>query len=549
MILRVLSCVLLAVPSEHEAASFENPSPGSTDIFGLDTAVFGDVLVIGAPWDDDLELDAGSAFVFERTGSSWAQAAQLFASAGAPADWFGAAVSGSGDWIAVGANRADPPGAENAGGVYLFLRDGTAWTEQAFLAPEKPDTLDSFGRSLELDGDALIIGSPGDDGDDGEEAFVNNAGAAYVMRRNGSSWAEEEKLAASDASADDLFGWSVALSGDWAVAGAPEAGGQGAAYVFQREAGVWVERVKLVASDGTSGADFGHGCAIYGDSSAVTVAVGAPAQAPSGSGAVYVYRQEGSSWAETKLTPTNPHFMGQFGTSVAVRGNLLACGYPSDDAAGASDSGSVYAYLLSSGAPQLLAQFTPSSPIGGGTCGLGACVSGDEILAGAVGVTVGGYGGAGAAYLFDLFDTSPSGYCTGKTTSAGCLPFMSSSGVPSASSGPFFVEGNDHAMSQVGLLLYSFQKSSLDYHGGTLCVKAPIHRLSSGIQEEDGPCSSCAGSCRALRRNFNQWIRSGADPMLTAGQRVNLQWRQRDPGDPAGFGDNLSNGLSFVIGL
>ena len=99
------------------------------------------------------------------------------------------------------------------------------------------------------------------------------------------------------------------------------------------------------------------------------------------------------------------------------------------------------------------------------------------------------------------------------------------------------------------MLLYSLQKTDYFFHGGRLCVKSPFRRISSLIESTDGiPCTSCSGNCRMLKRNFNQIIQSGQDPMLTAGQRVNVQWHQRDPADPLGFGDALSNGLSFVIG-
>ena len=77
----------------------------------------------------------------------------------------------------------------------------------------------------------------------------------------------------------------------------------------------------------------------------------------------------------------------------------------------------------------------------------------------------------------------------------------------------------------------------------------PRASVTTLIKQVDGiPCSSCAGACRMFKRNFNKIIQSGVDPMLTPGQRVNVQWRQRDPSDPTGFGDNLSDGLSFVIG-
>jgi hypothetical protein len=142
----------------------------------------------------------------------------------------------------------------------------------------------------------------------------------------------------------------------------------------------------------------------------------------------------------------------------------------------------------------------------------------------------------------------PEVYCTGKTTSAACVPFLSYTGTPSATSGSFNILSNDHVEGQIGVYLYSLQKANLSFHGGKLCVKAPFQRLMSLVKATDGvACTSCAGNCRMFKRNFNALIQSGADPLLTPGQSVKVQVRQRDPADPTGFGDNLSNGLAFVI--
>ena len=126
---------------------------------------------------------------------------------------------------------------------------------------------------------------------------------------------------------------------------------------------------------------------------------------------------------------------------------------------------------------------------------------------------------------------------------------LSFTGAPSATSGTFNLFSDDHVEGEIGLYLYSFKKSSLAFHGGTLCVKAPFVRLTTLIKSTDGVlCSSCPGTCRMFKRNFNALIQSGTDPLLTPGARVNVQVRQRDPADPTGFGDNLSDAVSFVIG-
>ncbi len=139
----------------------------------------------------------------------------------------------------------------------------------------------------------------------------------------------------------------------------------------------------------------------------------------------------------------------------------------------------------------------------------------------------------------------PASFCSGKTNSLGCVPFLTSSGLASATStGSFQLVANDVLPDEAGFLLYSFKKSNLDFHGGKLCVKAPVTRLlppKVASQQGTPPCTGF------LKRNFNPVVQSGNDPLLTTGQTVHTQWLQRDPADPAGFGDSLTNGMTFAI--
>lgn len=150
-------------------------------------------------------------------------------------------------------------------------------------------------------------------------------------------------------------------------------------------------------------------------------------------------------------------------------------------------------------------------------------------------------------------ESSPTFYCTAKTGSQGCVPFLTTSpGAPSVADAAagisWSVFGNNHLGSEGGFLLYAFKKSNLNYHGGKLCIKSPITRTPAA-KGKISSCANCSGSasCTILRRNFNLTIASGADPLLTTGQTVFAQFRQRDPLDPLGFGDNLTNGVRFVI--
>ncbi len=143
-------------------------------------------------------------------------------------------------------------------------------------------------------------------------------------------------------------------------------------------------------------------------------------------------------------------------------------------------------------------------------------------------------------------------YCTAKTTSTGCVPFMSASGVPSVTSTvPFRVRASDHLPYEAGLLLYGFAKANLGFHGGKLCVRSPLRANPVKFAKQDicvNPAGSCTSPlCGTLFQDFNKTIQSGSSPLLTTGQFVTTQWLQRDPADPRGFGDNLSDALRFQI--
>jgi hypothetical protein len=206
------------------------PDGASMDSFGGEVSLSGDTALIGSCFDDDNGLDSGSAYVFIRTGTTWAEQAKLLASDGAAGDYFSAyAVSLSNDTALIGAAGNDDNGAES-GSAYVFLRTGTTWTELATLLTSDGASGDSFGGSVSLFGDTAIIGAGGDD-DNGMDS-----GSAYVFIRTNITWVQEAKLLASGGSAGDVFGWDVALDGDTAFIGAyyddDNGADSGSAYVF-----------------------------------------------------------------------------------------------------------------------------------------------------------------------------------------------------------------------------------------------------------------------------------------------------------------------------
>ncbi|WP_437682016.1 hypothetical protein [Sorangium sp. So ce131] len=205
------------------------------DYFGVSIAIAGDTAVVGA-MDDTIDgrSHQGSAYVFVRSGTSWTQQAQLVASDGAVWDQFGVSVAIAGDAVVVGARLDDVDGRADQGSAYVFVRSGTSWAQQAQLVASDGAAGDYFGSSVAIVGDTAVVGAV-DDETDGRD----QQGSAYVFVRSGTSWAQQAHLVASDGAAGDYFGGSVALAGNTAIAGAMiDDDARGSVYAFILSAGV-----------------------------------------------------------------------------------------------------------------------------------------------------------------------------------------------------------------------------------------------------------------------------------------------------------------------
>ncbi len=189
----------------------------------------GDRALVGAYREDAGEADAGSAYIFRRVGYVWVQEYKLLSGDKQLSGYFGRSVSLSGDRALVGAYREDA-GEDNAGSAYIFRREGSTWVPEYKLQADDKQAGDYFGYSVSLSGDRALVGAYLED--TGEA----HAGSAYIFRREGNTWAQEHKLQADDKQTSDYFGISVSLSDDHALVGAhlEDTGGTsaGSAYLF-----------------------------------------------------------------------------------------------------------------------------------------------------------------------------------------------------------------------------------------------------------------------------------------------------------------------------
>jgi hypothetical protein len=307
------------------------------DFFGERVAISGDgnTAIVGVYGEDTGGGNAGAAYIFTRSGTTWSEQQKIQALDKEANDYFGwsIAISDDGNTAIVGAYR-EATGGSYTGAAYIFTRSGTTWTQQQKIQPTQAG--DRFGYSVTIsgDGDTTIVGAPWF-----EDTGGTDAGAAYIFTRSGTTWSEQQKIQASDEQAYDYFGWSVAISGDGntAIVGAhkEDTGGTdaGAAYIFTWSGTTWTQQQKIQPTQAVF--EFGYSVAISDDGNTAIVGYGA-------SGAAYIFTRSGTSWSEQqKITESGV----LFGLSVAISGdgNTTIVGASGDDT-DATDAGAAYIY-------------------------------------------------------------------------------------------------------------------------------------------------------------------------------------------------------------
>jgi hypothetical protein len=324
-----------------QRARLTSDTPSQTDSFGVSVAIDNETIVVGAKNDDEGAPEAGAAYVFTRNGNTWTRQAKLIASDAVANARFGISVAIDGDTVVVGADT-DSETFTYAGAAYVFTRNGNTWTQQAKLVASDAATIDQFGGSVAIAADTVVVGATGDD----LSPTAENAGAAYVYKREGDTWVQQAKLVAADRAAFDYFGISVAIAHDTVVVGAilddDAAADAGSASVFVRGGDTWTQRTKLVASDAAAGDRFGISVAIDGG----TIVVGAYLDdlGAVDAGSAYVITRQPKRWIErAKLVASDGAAGDAFGISVAISGRTVAVGAFHDDDRGA-DSGSAYVF-------------------------------------------------------------------------------------------------------------------------------------------------------------------------------------------------------------
>lgn len=340
------------------------------DSFGASVAIDGGTAVVGVPGNDDRGGEAGAAYVFEHAGAGWQREANLIPIGIDGGATFGDSVAVSGDRVVVGATG------DNS--AFVFTRSGGNWSGQAKLTASDTAAQDSFGRSVAIDGDTVIVGAPSQD---------NTMGAAYVFVRAKGVWTQQAQLVAPDREAGDYFGRSVGISGDTTIVGAwgdyNHSYKTGSAYVFVRSGTVWTQQARLFPTYARWAVYFGYAVAISGDTAVVGAYNDDNDQGVYDCGSVYVFARTNGIWAQQqKIAASDPKDGDHFGEAVALSGDTLVAGarYKRD---GDSQPGAAYLFTRSAGVWSQHAKLTASDAADGDQFGSSVAISGNTTVIGA----------------------------------------------------------------------------------------------------------------------------------------------------------------------
>jgi len=321
------------------ATKLEAEDAAVGDEFATAVAVDGSTILIGSPLADHSDhVDAGAVYVFERGAMGWSQTAKLVADDADGSDYFGIDVALAGDRAVVG-SYYDDDGGNEAGSAYVFERTGSAWAQTAKLVSPAPADQVFFGSSVAVDGDRIVVGAPY------ETLTAQDQGAAYVFSYQAASWSSPATLASETPEGSEFFGYGVAIEGDVIAVGAAQdnevANDGGAVHLFEWDGAGWSNTALLTGPDQST--QYGRSPAVQGE----RIAVGAlylDGNTTPQSGAAYVYRRPsgGAFAAGNRMVAEDEAQGARFGASVDLDGDWMVVGADSAQ----SDRGALYLFEI-----------------------------------------------------------------------------------------------------------------------------------------------------------------------------------------------------------
>ncbi len=364
-----------------QQAYLKSANSNAGDYFGYSVDISGDTLVVGAYGEDNAytginptsenygsasSQNSGAAYVFLRDGEGiWTQQAYIKAKGStkkAAGDYFGYNVTLSGDTLAVSLHNEDSYSlGDNHGAVEIYERTGSTWAFSTTLNSSNAEAGDTFGYAIDLSNDTLVVSARHEDSNaTGVNADESNndmaaSGAVYVFVKTTGVWSQQAYIKASNTDIADIFGSSVAISGDILVVGAAYeessstginqdesdnslGSGAGAVYVFERNTEVWVQQAYIKASNTNEYDQFGSKVAVSGE----TIAVSARRERSSATGiggiqtdnsadyagATYIYKRDlDNNWSQSAyIKASNTEQEDYFGSGIALGADTLIVG-------------------------------------------------------------------------------------------------------------------------------------------------------------------------------------------------------------------------------
>ncbi len=334
----------------------------SESYFGEETAFCGEWAIAGARKANRADIeDAGIAYIFQLQNKMWLQKQRLQPHDIRMGDRFGSAVAIDSQWAIVGARKADAGIIKDAGAAYIYQLENGIWQQKQKLQPQDLNVNSSFGKGIAISRNWAIVGAAR-----AKLANIQDAGAAYVFHLENGVWQQTQKLQPQDLGFNQCFGNVIAMTAEWAIVGGGDRYSSasvkrpGGAYVYHLEDGVWRQKQKLQSPQLGINDLFGYSVAISGEY-ALVGAVNTPVANVSGTGSVYIYKLIEGVWQpQQTLQPSQPKYCAFFGATVAIANDIAVIGSTRADSSKLKATGDAHIFKLEKGVWQLKEKLQPT---------------------------------------------------------------------------------------------------------------------------------------------------------------------------------------------
>ncbi|HEV7780270.1 MAG TPA: hypothetical protein VGO58_03340 [Chitinophagaceae bacterium] len=301
------------------------------DKFGNSVSVSGNYAIVGTPGDMiGGNTGQGSVSIYQNIGGTWVLFQKISDATGAAGDGFGHSVNIAGNFFMAGAPFDDVGATVNQGSVSIYQFNGSLWVLMQKIVDGGGAFSDEFGQSVSISGNHAVVGAPGDD-----IGANSNQGSASFYRYDGINWILAQKSAEPAGAANDNFGKSVSVSGNYAIIGVPNDNvtvsntNQGSAIIYQfNGVSAWNLIQKIADATGASGDNFGSGVSISGNY-LIGGAPGDDVGSNNDQGSCSIFQFNGSNWSlMQKIDDVYGVEHNTFGYSVSISGNYAIVGAP-----------------------------------------------------------------------------------------------------------------------------------------------------------------------------------------------------------------------------